>query len=56
MKLYDLVTRISYNHDIVFQIILIKDNIYYLKGVDYRLGATAFENDLLPYEETLFIT
>lgn len=53
MKLYDLVTRISYNNDIIFQIVLIKDDIYYLKGVDYRLSADATKNDLLLYDDNV---
>lgn len=50
MKVHDLVTRISHGSDVVFQIVDIRDNVYYLKGVDYRLFADANQEDLLPYE------
>lgn len=51
MKINDLVTRNSYKHDIIFQIVDIKDGIFYLKGVDYRLIADATQDDLRLYEE-----
>ena len=35
-KIGDLVTRNSYQNDIVFKIIRIEDNIYYLKGYTYK--------------------
>lgn len=43
----DYVTRKSYNNDIVFKIIGIKDNLYYLKGIYIRLFADSFEDDLI---------
>lgn len=46
MKIGDYVVRKKYNKDIVFQIYAIKENLYYLKGVEYRLLADAFEEDL----------
>lgn len=42
----DYVTRVSYNHDTVFKVLNIKDGIYYLKGVDVRLYADAYKEDL----------
>ena len=52
----DLVTRISYNHDTVFKITNIKNDIYYLKGVEVRLFADAQKEDLLKYIEEEKIT
>ncbi len=49
----DLVTRKSYNHDTVFKVINIKNNIYYLKGVDVRLYANSPLEDLVLYEKPL---
>ncbi len=46
----DLVTRISYNNDTVFQILNIKDDIYYLKGIDVRLYADSPKEDLKKVE------
>ena len=43
----DFCTRISYNNDTVFKVLNIKDNIYYLKGVDVRLYADAPKGDLI---------
>ena len=43
----DLVTRISHNHDIVFKIISIDENIAMLKGVDLRLYADSLLSDLV---------
>jgi len=42
----DFVTRHSHNHDIVFKIIRIENDIVYLKGTDLRLYADAFLDDL----------
>ena len=39
IKKGDYVTRISYDHDTLFKVINIKDNIYYLKGTEVRLYA-----------------
>lgn len=49
LKKGSLVTRISYNHDTVFKITNIKNDIYYLKGVEVRLFADAPVEDLIQY-------
>lgn len=46
IKKGDYVTRNSYNNDTVFKVINIKNNVYYLKGVEVRLFADAFLTDL----------
>ena len=43
----DYVTRNSYNNDIIFQIIDIRDDVYYLKGVSVRLYADSLKDDLV---------
>lgn len=43
----DYVTRKSYNHDIIFKIIDVKDNICLLEGFEKRLIATAVSSDLV---------
>ena len=45
-KIGDVVTRDSYNNDIIFTIIDIKDDIAYLKGIDVRLYADSSLDDL----------
>lgn len=45
-KIGDVVTRNSYNNDILFTIINIEDNIAYLKGIDVRLYADSSLDDL----------
>lgn len=45
-KVGDIVSRESHNNDMKFKIIDIRDNIVYLKGVDYRLYADAYLDDL----------
>ena len=47
----DLVTRNSYNNDIVFIITDIIDNIYYLKGANVRLKADSFKEDLVKFDK-----
>ena len=42
----DMVTRNSYNNDIIFKIMAIDDDICYLKGKNVRLYADAFKDDL----------
>ncbi len=42
----DFVSRNKYNNDCLFKIIDIKDNIYYLSGVNIRLLVTSEMNDL----------
>ena len=49
----DYVTRKSYNNDIVFEIVSIKNNIYLLKGINVRLLADSDENDLVLYTEDI---
>ena len=43
----DYVARNSYNNDLIFKIIRIENDIYYLKGVSVRLYADSFKEDLL---------
>lgn len=50
-KVGDLVTRNSYNNDVVFLITDISEKKYQLKGVNIRLYADAFEEDLKKCEE-----
>ena len=47
----DYVTRKSYNNDIVFKVINIKDDIYYLKGAEVRLYADSTLSDLVKCEK-----
>ena len=47
----DFVTRKSHNNDIVFVIDSIDGDIYYLKGVNVRLYADSFYDDLLLYDK-----
>lgn len=51
MNIGDLVTRNSYNNDIVFVIIDIDHEIYYLKGINVRLYADSQESDLKKYNK-----
>ncbi len=46
----DLVTRKSYDHDTLFKIMNIIDNVCYLKGVDVRLYADSPKEDLKKYK------
>ena len=41
IKIGDFVTRNKYNNDCLFKVIDIKNDIYYLTGVNIRLSATA---------------
>ena len=50
IKIDDYVVRLSYNCDVVFKVIDIKDDIYYLKGVDVRLYADSNIQDLKKIE------
>ena len=45
-KVGDYVTRNSYNNDIIFKIVDIKDDVYYLTGIYVRLFADSYEDDL----------
>lgn len=47
MNIGDIVTRKSYNNDVWFKILDIKDNIVILKGLYYRLIADAYINDIV---------
>ena len=47
----DLVTRNSYNNDILFKIVSIKDDIAILKGIDLRLYADSLVSDLKKEKE-----
>lgn len=47
----DLVTRKSYNNDIIFKIISIDSTTIYLKGIVVRLIADAFPDDLILYNK-----
>ena len=47
----DLVTRNSYNNDILFKIVAIKDDIAILKGIDLRLYADSLVSDLKKEKE-----
>ena len=42
----DYVSRNSYKNDVVFKIISINEDIYYLKGVNVRLEADSYKDDL----------
>lgn len=50
LKVGDLVTRNSYNNDMVFKITSIEYDICYLKGVNVRLLADSPESDLAIYD------
>ena len=50
IKKGDYVSRKSYNNDIIFKVLNIKDEIYYLKGHDVRLYADSFKEDLVKEE------
>ena len=47
----DSVTRKSYNNDIVFKIIAIDEEVYYLSGLNVRLCADALEEDLIKCDD-----
>ena len=49
-KVGDIVTRNSYNNDIIFKIVEIKDSVCYLKGLNTRLIADANASDLRLYD------
>lgn len=53
IEIGDYVTRKSYNNDIIFKVVDIKDNIYYLYGVCVRLSADSDISDLVKYEGKL---
>ncbi len=47
----DFVSRKSYDNDIIFKVINIKNDIYYLKGTDVRLYADSFYDDLIKIDK-----
>lgn len=47
MKIGDLVCRKKYGKDICFEIVDIKDDVYYLRGVEYRLIVDSPRDDLV---------
>ena len=49
----DIVSRNKYNNDCLFKVIDIKDNVYYLSGLEIRLYATSDESDLKKEEYRL---
>lgn len=51
IKKGDYVSRKSYDNDIIFKVINIKNDIYYLKGTDVRLYADSFLEDLVKVEK-----
>ena len=55
IKIGDLVTRKKYNNDLIFKIIDIEDDIYYLKGVNVRLYADSYLDDLVLYDDSFDI-
>lgn len=54
-KIGDYVSRNKYDNDCIFKIIDIKENIYYLLGVDVRLLVKTDENDLKIENEVRFV-
>lgn len=48
----DYVTRKSYNNDIIFKVIDIREDIFYLSGVSVRLYADSYEDDLIICEKS----
>lgn len=53
MKVGDLVTRIKYNHDVVFKIMKIENNKAYLCGETIRLKADAYLSDLIIFNQSI---
>ena len=53
VKIGDIVTRNSYNNDTIFKIVDIKDDIYYLSGINMRLCADSYLEDLKLYNEEI---
>lgn len=46
MDIGDYVVRKTYNRDILFEITDIRDDVYYLRGVELRLSADSYRDDL----------
>lgn len=53
MNIGEYVTRNSYDNDLVFIIIDIEDDIYYLKGINIRLYADSSLDDLKKYDKEI---
>ena len=53
MQIGQYVTRKKYNQDIIYEIYAIKEEIYYLKGVELRLLADSTLDDLIVVEPHL---
>lgn len=51
IKVNDIVTRISHQHDIIFKVIKIENDLAYLKGTSVRLYADSPIDDLVITEE-----
>lgn len=49
-KIGDLVTRNSYNNDIVFKVVGVEGDNYLLQGVNVRLCADSYSEDLKKYK------
>ena len=47
IRVGDYVTRISHNHDMIFKVLEIEEDICYLKGVNIRLYADSLIDDLV---------
>lgn len=47
LKVGDYVTRKKYGNDIIFVVDKIENDVIFLKGLDIRLYADAFESDLV---------
>lgn len=50
IKVGDYVTRISHNHDMMFKVTKIVEDVCYLKGVNVRLCADSYIDDLVKTE------
>lgn len=55
-KINDYVSRISYNHDVIFKIIEIKNDEVLLEGYEKRLIATAKISDLILVDELMLLS
>lgn len=50
----DIVSRNKYNNDMLFKVVKIENNIYYLSGLEIRLCADSTMDDLKKEEEPIF--
>lgn len=53
IKVGDFVTRRSYNNDIVFEVVGINEDLFILRGIDFRLEADAPREDLVKLEKKI---